>query len=140
MKEQANIDLFRIYAGATFAALYEVFPLGRATTAAELVDRLGLADDPATRTCHLAIIEAAWQWLKDTGYLRQDPATGALNLTPRSFEGLTFLDDPATAVCRGDKLRQLSSNIGRATVAETIAELVTQVLGSGARAAYSYLA
>lgn len=140
MSDYTNIDLFRIYAGTTFAFLYESFPMSKQLNAGELVEHCNLANDQTSRSAHELIVRETWRWLHETDYLRHDADTDTYNLTPRSFEGLTFLDNAADNVCRGDKLRQLSQKVGVETVSETMAEIVTNILGSGTRAALSFLA
>ena len=43
MNLTSNIDLFRNYTGATFARLYEHFPIALALNASQLVDQLDMA-------------------------------------------------------------------------------------------------
>ena len=140
MSNHSNVDLFRVYAGTTFAFLYEAFPLSTKLQAKDLVAHCNLVSDQSGRTRHEMIVRETWRWLKETDYLRQNAQTGDYDLTPRSFEGLTFLDQPQDGVCRGDKLRHLSQKVGVETVSETIAEIVTKLLGSSARVALSALA
>ena len=139
MNTTSNVDLFRHYTGVTFARLYEQFPISTDMDAALLVDELGLAATPEQRERHIELIEAGWQWLIATDYLAFDDHAGAYSLTPRSFDGLTFLDEPDSGVCRGDQLRSLSQRVTTATVSETIAEIVARVLGNGAKAAYGLI-
>ncbi len=139
MSDYTNIDLFRIYSGTTFAMLYESFPMSKKLDASQLVEHCKLANDQASRATHELIVHETWRWLKETGYLRYDIDSDSYDLTPRSFEGLTFLDDPSGGLCRGDKLRQLSRKVGVETVSETMAEIVTNILGSSTRAALSFL-
>jgi len=135
-----NLDLFRLYTGTTFALLYEAFPMRRRLDAAELVEHCKLTDNAISREKHLRLVEETWRWLVETGYLRHDIETGYYDLTPQSFGGLTFLDDAEAGVCRGDKLRQLTKTVGSETAIETIAGIVSLILGAGARSAYSMLA
>lgn len=137
MTDYTNIDLFRIYSGTTFALLYEAFPLSKKLEARELIEHCSIATDQPSRTAHEEIVNETWRWLRETAYLRYDPNTETYDLTPRSFEGLTFLDKPNEGICRGDQLRQLTKKVGGEAVSETIAEIVTQILGTGARAAFS---
>lgn len=139
MNLTSNIDLFRYYTGATFARLYEHFPIALDMNSSQLVDELKLVSDAQERKRHVELVEAAWQWLVATGYLQHDEQTGAYSLTPLSFDGLTFLDDPDSGVCRGDKLRTLTQRVTTATVSETVAEIVARLLGSGAKAAYGFI-
>ena len=140
MSDYTNIDLFRIYSGTTFAFLYEAFPLSTKLNAGQLVEHCDIANDQASRAAHELIVRETWRWLIVTGYLRYDTTSDTFDLTPKSFEGLTFLDDATGCVCRGDKLRQLSRKAGVETASETMAEIVTSILGSGTRAALSFLA
>ena len=140
MTNLSNVELFRVYAGTTFAVLYETFPLSCQLNAEQIIDHCKLADDEDSRAQHLHLIEATWRWLEKTDYLDHNQNNGAYNLTPRSFEGLTFLDDADSGLCRGDKLRQLTQKVGGATAIESIAEIVSELLGSGAKAAYAFLA
>lgn len=139
MSDYSNIDLFRIYSGTTFAFLYEAFPLSTKLDARQLVEHCDIANDRADRAAHELIVHETWRWLSETGYLRYDTSSGTCDLTPKSFEGLTFLDDPSGGVCRGERLRQLSQKVGVGTVSETMAGIVTNILGSSTRAALSFL-
>ena len=105
MSDYTNIDLFRIYAGTTFAFLYESFPMSKQLNAGELVEHCNLANDQTSRSAHELIVRETWRWLHETDYLRHDADTDTYNLTPRSFEGLTFLDNAADNVCRGCPFR-----------------------------------
>ena len=140
MTHETNVDFFRLYAGRTFAQLYSSFPIRSRLDAVQMVEDCGTVISINGRTRQLEIINATWRWLAETGFLDHDPSTNTYNLTPRSFEGLTFLDDQASGVCRGDQLRELAQRTVNASVAQSVAEIVTKILGSGARAAYSFLA
>lgn len=138
--KHTNIDRFRIYSGTTFADLYEVFPPRKKLDAGELVNHCNIVTDQHGREAHELIVTETWRWLKEMDYLRYDGSSGTYDLTPRSFEGLSFWDNPSDSVCRGEKLRQLTQKTGVETLSETIAEIVTKVLGSGARSALAFLA
>jgi hypothetical protein len=75
--DYTNIDLFRIYAGTTFAFLYELFPLGKRLEAGQLVEQCNLATDHTSRAEYELIVHATWRWLKETDYLRYDPNADA---------------------------------------------------------------
>jgi len=139
MTSTSNVDLFRYYTGVTFARLYDRFPMSTELDAAHLVDELGLVTTAEQRECHIKLVTAGWQWLIASQYLAYDERAGTYSLTPRSFDGLTFLDNPDSGVCRGDQLRNLTQRVTTATVSETIAEIVARVLGSGAKAAYGFI-
>ena len=66
MNMTSNIDLFRYYTGATFARLYEHFPIALGLNASQLIDELQLVSDAQERKRHVALVEAAWQWLVAT--------------------------------------------------------------------------
>lgn len=140
MTNHTNVDLFRIYSGTTFALLYDAFPLSKELKTTELVEHCKLAADKVDQAKHELIVRETWRWLVEAGYLHKNAETGRFDLTLRSFEGLTFLDNPNDGVCRGDRLVRLSQKVGVETVSETIAEIVTKVLGTSTRAALSVLA
>ncbi len=133
MSKLANIELFRVYAGATFALLYESFPLKSRLDASQIIDHCSLADDAISHARHLQLVEQTWRWLVETDYLRYDEQTSTYDLTPRSFEGLTFLDDANEGVCRGEALLQLTANVASKSFSNAISEVVVRIMGSGAR-------
>ena len=137
MMVYSNIELFRIYSGVTFAFLYDSFPLDRKITPGELIEHCGLVTDSESYRQHEQLIIASFEWLIKVEYLSYNQQTHGYSLTVRSFDSLTIVQDEGTNICRGDRLRQLSKEVANASVAESIAEVVTQTLNSGARAALS---
>ena len=139
MTDYANIDLFRIYSGATFAILYESFPISTKLNTAELVEHCNIAFDQSSRTAHEQILKESLRWLREMDYLRYNENSETFYLTVRSFEGLSFMDDPSDGQCRGEKLKQLTQKVGVEAAAETISAIVTKILGSSARTALSLM-
>jgi len=139
MKKYTNIEMFRIYSGTAFARLYEQFPLSTRFDVGELIEHCGLATNASARTSHMRLVMETLRWLEETGQIRLNKGPGTYDLTPRSFYELSAVPDREENICHGDRLRELAKEVGSESVAKTLAEIVTQIFGTGIKAAYSFL-
>lgn len=150
------VELFEVYAGKTFARLYERFPLSTEIKVEELVQGVEAGD--FDKNAQMNIAGHTLMWLQSAGYLepvRKDethpPFRGTL--TAKGFECLQALPLPRTEGQQSQAVpavpsqvkglgSQLVEAIGEGTKAaatDTVKTLVGKVLAHGIALSVSYV-